>query len=61
VIQLLRPISRAVSPLKRDVHLTETEPNPEWYQKGMGEVVACIEGIGEAAGAIDFPVVSGNV
>jgi phosphoribosylformylglycinamidine synthase len=27
----------------------------------MGELVGCIEGIGEAARALDFPVVSGNV
>ena len=27
----------------------------------MGEFVGCIEGIGEAARALDFPIVSGNV
>ena len=27
----------------------------------MGELVGCIEGIGEAARALDFPIVSGNV
>ena len=27
----------------------------------MGELVGCLEGIGEAARALDFPVVSGNV
>ena len=27
----------------------------------MGQFVGCIEGIGEAARALDFPVVSGNV
>ena len=27
----------------------------------MGEFVGCLEGIGEAARALDFPVVSGNV
>ena len=34
--------------------------NPE-KQKAMGELVGCIEGIGEAARALDFPIVSGNV
>ena len=34
--------------------------NPERAQT-MGEFVGCIEGIGEAARALDFPVVSGNV
>jgi phosphoribosylformylglycinamidine synthase subunit PurL len=34
--------------------------NPEDPQ-AMGELVGCIEGIGEAARALDFPVVSGNV
>jgi phosphoribosylformylglycinamidine synthase subunit PurL len=34
--------------------------NPERAQT-MGELVGCIEGIGEAARALDFPVVSGNV
>jgi phosphoribosylformylglycinamidine synthase len=34
--------------------------NPERPQ-AMGELVGCIEGIGEAARALDFPVVSGNV
>ena len=27
----------------------------------MGQFVGCLEGIGEAARALDFPVVSGNV
>ncbi len=34
--------------------------NPE-RSEAMGELVGCIEGIGEAARALDFPVVSGNV
>ena len=34
--------------------------NPE-NLKAMGELVGCIEGIGEAARALDFPIVSGNV
>jgi phosphoribosylformylglycinamidine synthase II len=34
--------------------------NPE-SPRVMGELVGCIEGIGEAARALDFPVVSGNV
>ncbi len=34
--------------------------NPENPQ-AMGELVGCIEGIGEAARALDFPIVSGNV
>ena len=34
--------------------------NPE-RARTMGELVGCIEGIGEAARALDFPVVSGNV
>ena len=34
--------------------------NPE-NRQAMGELVGCIEGIGEAARALDFPVVSGNV
>jgi phosphoribosylformylglycinamidine synthase subunit PurL len=34
--------------------------NPE-RPGAMGELVGCIEGIGEAARALDFPVVSGNV
>jgi phosphoribosylformylglycinamidine synthase subunit PurL len=34
--------------------------NPERAQT-MGELVGCIEGIAEAARALDFPVVSGNV
>ena len=34
--------------------------NPEKPQ-AMGELVGCIEGIGEAARALDFPIVSGNV
>ena len=34
--------------------------NPE-RPDAMGEFVGCLEGIGEAARALDFPVVSGNV
>ena len=34
--------------------------NPE-KPHAMGQLVGCIEGIGEAARALDFPVVSGNV
>ncbi|MBV8796283.1 MAG: phosphoribosylformylglycinamidine synthase II, partial [Hyphomicrobiales bacterium] len=34
--------------------------NPE-RSETMGEFVGCLEGIGEAARALDFPVVSGNV
>ncbi len=34
--------------------------NPE-RPEAMGELVGCIEGIGEAARALNFPVVSGNV
>jgi phosphoribosylformylglycinamidine synthase subunit PurL len=34
--------------------------NPE-RPETMGELVGCIEGVGEAARALDFPVVSGNV
>jgi phosphoribosylformylglycinamidine synthase len=34
--------------------------NPE-DSRAMGELVGCIEGIGEAARALDFPIVSGNV
>jgi phosphoribosylformylglycinamidine synthase II len=34
--------------------------NPE-RPETMGEFVGCLEGIGEAARALDFPVVSGNV
>ena len=34
--------------------------NPE-NRKAMGQFVGCIEGIGEAARALDFPIVSGNV
>jgi phosphoribosylformylglycinamidine synthase subunit PurL len=34
--------------------------NPE-RPESMGQLVGCIEGIGEAARALDFPVVSGNV
>ena len=34
--------------------------NPE-NRQAMGELVGCIEGIAEAARALDFPVVSGNV
>jgi phosphoribosylformylglycinamidine synthase len=34
--------------------------NPE-RADGMGQFVGCIHGIGEAARALDFPIVSGNV
>jgi phosphoribosylformylglycinamidine synthase subunit PurL len=34
--------------------------NPE-KPEAMGQLVGCIQGIGEAARALDFPVVSGNV
>src|SRR5208282_3629846 len=34
--------------------------NPE-KPEAMGQLVGCIEGIGEAARALDFPIVSGNV
>jgi phosphoribosylformylglycinamidine synthase len=34
--------------------------NPE-KPEAMGELVGCIQGVGEAALALDFPVVSGNV
>ena len=34
--------------------------NPE-NRQAMGELVGCIEGIAEAARALDFPIVSGNV
>ena len=34
--------------------------NPE-KPEAMGELVGCIQGIGEAARALDFPIVSGNV
>ncbi len=34
--------------------------NPE-KPEAMGELVGCLKGIGEAARALDFPVVSGNV
>ena len=34
--------------------------NPE-KPEAMGQLVGCIRGIGEAARALDFPVVSGNV
>jgi phosphoribosylformylglycinamidine synthase subunit PurL len=34
--------------------------NPE-RPEAMGELVGCLEGIGEAARALDFPIVSGNV
>ena len=34
--------------------------NPERFD-AMGQLVGCIRGIGEAARALDFPVVSGNV
>jgi phosphoribosylformylglycinamidine synthase len=34
--------------------------NPE-KPHAMGQLVGCIEGVGEAARALDFPVVSGNV
>jgi phosphoribosylformylglycinamidine synthase subunit PurL len=34
--------------------------NPE-KPDAMGQLVGCIEGIGEAARALDFPIVSGNV
>ncbi len=34
--------------------------NPE-KPEAMGELVGCIHGIGEAARALDFPIVSGNV
>jgi phosphoribosylformylglycinamidine synthase subunit PurL len=34
--------------------------NPE-RPEIMGQLVGCIRGIGEAAGALDFPIVSGNV
>ena len=34
--------------------------NPE-KAHAMGQLVGCIEGIGEAARALDFPIVSGNV
>jgi phosphoribosylformylglycinamidine synthase II len=34
--------------------------NPE-RPETMGELVGCIEGVGEAARALDFPIVSGNV
>ncbi len=34
--------------------------NPEKPQ-AMGQLVGCIQGIGEAARALDFPIVSGNV
>ncbi|MGB7100024.1 MAG: phosphoribosylformylglycinamidine synthase subunit PurL, partial [Xanthobacteraceae bacterium] len=34
--------------------------NPEWPEI-MGQLVGCIRGIGEAARALDFPIVSGNV
>jgi phosphoribosylformylglycinamidine synthase subunit PurL len=34
--------------------------NPE-RPGAMGELVGCLEGIGEAARALDFPIVSGNV
>ena len=34
--------------------------NPE-KPEAMGQFVGCIEGVGEAARALDFPIVSGNV
>lgn len=34
--------------------------NPE-KREAMGELVGCVRGIGEAARALDFPIVSGNV
>jgi phosphoribosylformylglycinamidine synthase len=34
--------------------------NPE-KSEAMGQLVGCIQGIGEAARALDFPIVSGNV
>ena len=34
--------------------------NPE-KPEAMGQLVGCLEGIGEAARALDFPIVSGNV
>jgi len=34
--------------------------NPE-KPEYMGQIVGCLEGIGEAARALDFPIVSGNV
>ncbi len=34
--------------------------NPE-RAEGMGQFVGCLQGIGEAARALDFPIVSGNV
>ncbi len=30
-------------------------------EENMGEFVECVQGIGEAAGYLKFPVVSGNV
>jgi phosphoribosylformylglycinamidine synthase len=34
--------------------------NPE-KPEAMGQLVGCLQGIGEAASALDFPIVSGNV
>jgi phosphoribosylformylglycinamidine synthase subunit PurL len=50
----------AVGALPRAITDNLNFGNPE-KPEIMGQLVACIEGIGEACRALDFPVVSGNV
>jgi phosphoribosylformylglycinamidine synthase subunit PurL len=50
----------AVGALPRSITDNLNFGNPE-KPEIMGQLIACIEGIGEACRALDFPVVSGNV
>ena len=50
----------AVGALPRAITDNLNFGNPE-KPEIMGQLIACIEGIGEACRALDFPVVSGNV
>ncbi len=52
--------SRAVGALPLALTDNLNFGNPE-KPEAMGELVGCIRGIGEAARALDFPIVSGNV
>ncbi|MFO1103407.1 MAG: phosphoribosylformylglycinamidine synthase subunit PurL [Methylocystis sp.] len=49
---------RGATPLALTDNLNFGNPERPEY---MGQFVGCLQGIGEAAGALDFPIVSGNV
>ncbi len=49
---------RGATPLALTDNLNFGNPERPEY---MGQFVGCLQGIGEAAAALDFPIVSGNV